>query len=97
MVQNINIMYVYAIQSERIHRIHPKHCNLENHCFCYIRPQKSPKIAQKTITQSQFSHFLNWYGIFWMAQGESSCPGGSDYVWQRGVGGLKGRVTGGRS
>ena len=29
--------------------------------------------------------FLNRYGIFWVPPGESSCPDGSEYVWQRGV------------
>ena len=42
-------------------------------------------------------NFLYWYGIFWMPPGESSHPGGSEYVWQRGVEGISGRVTGGRS
>ena len=37
------------------------------------------------------------YGIFWMPPGESSHPGGSEYVWQRGVEGVLGWVTGGRS
>ena len=37
------------------------------------------------------------YGIFWMPPGESSHPGGSKYVWQRGVEGVLGRVTGGRN
>ena len=32
-----------------------------------------------------------------MPPGESSCPGGSEYVWQRGVEGISGRLTGGRS
>ena len=41
--------------------------------------------------------FLYRYGIFWMPPGESSYPGGSEYVWQRGVEGVLGRVTGGRS
>ena len=42
-------------------------------------------------------NFLYMYGIFWMPPGESSHPGGSEYVWQRGVEGVLGRVTGGRS
>ena len=42
-------------------------------------------------------NFLYRYGIFWMPPGESSHPGGSEYVWQRGVEGISGRVTGGRS
>ena len=39
-------------------------------------------------------NFLYRYGIFWMPPGESSHPGGSEYVWQRGVEGILGRVTG---
>ena len=74
-------MYVYDIQSDRMHSFHPKHSNIENRCFRYIRPQKSPKIAQKTITQSRFSQLFDRYGIFWVIPGESSCPDGSEYVW----------------
>ena len=33
------------------------------------------------------------YLIFWVPPGESSCPGGSEYVWQRGVESLQGRVS----
>ena len=32
-----------------------------------------------------------------MPPGESLCPGGLEYVWERGVEGILGRVTGGRS
>ena len=42
-------------------------------------------------------NFLYRYGIFWMPPGESTCPGGSEYVWQRGVEGILSQVTGGRS
>ena len=52
---------------------------------------------KKRITQSRFSQFFHRYGIFWMPPGESSHPGGSEYVWQRGVEGILGRVTGSRS
>ena len=45
-----NIIYIYDKQSDRIQRIHPQRSNHENRCFRYIRPQKSPKIAQKTAT-----------------------------------------------
>ena len=38
-------------------------------------------------------NFLYRYGIFWMPPGESSHPGGSEYVWQRGVEGILGQVT----
>ena len=39
------------------------------------------------------SIFFYRYGILWIVPGESSCPNGSEYVLQRGVRGLKGRVT----
>ena len=39
-------MYIYDKQNDRIHRNHPKHSNLENRCFRYIGPQKSPKILE---------------------------------------------------
>ena len=63
-------MYIYDKQRDAIHRNHPKHWNLENRCFRFRRPQKSPKIAQKTITQSRFAQFfligmvhIRWYLI----------------------------------
>ena len=61
-------MYIYDKQSDRIHRNHPKHSILENRCFRYIRPQKSPKIAQKNdhsiaLAQKKFIGmvYLLWY------------------------------------
>ena len=82
-------MYIYGIQSDRMHSFHPKHSNLESRCFRCIRPHKSPKIAQKTDHSiAIFSIFLNRYGIFWMVPGESPFLEGSEYVWQREVGGL---------
>ena len=41
--------------------------------------------------------FFNRYGIFWVPPGESSCPDGSEYVWQRGVESLQGQVTAAQS
>ena len=52
---------------------------------------------KKRITKSDLRNFLYRYGIFWMPPGESSHPGGSEYVWQRGVEGVLGRVRGSRS
>ena len=84
-----DIMYIYDKQSGRIHRNHPKHSNPENRCFHYVRPQKSPKIAQKKRSlKCDLLNFFNRYGIFWVVPSESYCPDGSEYAWQRGVGGL---------
>ena len=43
------------------------------------------KVAENTQIFRDLLKFLNWYGIFWVPPGESSCPDGSEYVWQRGV------------
>ena len=58
--------------------------------------QKLPKKENGSLNR-HLLNFLYSYGIFWMPLGESSHPGGSEYVWQRGVEGVKGRFTGGRS
>ena len=42
-------------------------------------------------------NFWYRYGIFRIPPGESSHPGGSEYVWQMGLEGVLGRVTGGRN
>merc|ERR1711899_546003 len=55
------------------------------------------KVKKNRSLNRDLLNFLYRYGIFWMPPGESSHPGGSEYVWQRGVEGVLGRVTGGRS
>ena len=40
---------------------------------------------------------FNRYGVFWVPPGESLCPDGSEYVWQRGVESFQGQVTDGQS
>ena len=50
-------------------------------CKFGSRAQKWPKIAKKTDHSiAIYSIFLYRYGIFWMPPGESSHPGGSEYV-----------------
>merc|ERR1712004_376354 len=72
--------------------------SLNSLCKSGSRPQKSPKKAQKNGSLNRnLLKFLNRYGIFWVPPGECSCPDGSEYVWQRGVGSLQGRVTAVRS
>ena len=56
-----------------------KHSNLENYCFRYIR-----LIAQNESFSCDLLNFFNRYGLFLMVPGKSSCPEGSEYVWQRG-------------
>ena len=54
------------------------------------RAQKLPKIAKKT--DHSIAIFSICIGMVFF--GESSHPGGSEYVWQRGVEGISGQVTG---
>ena len=62
------------------------------------RAQKGPKIPQNDGSLNRdLLKFLNRHGIFSVPPGESSCPDGSEYVWERGVGSLQGRVTAARS
>ena len=56
--------------------------------------KKSPKNGS---LNRDLLNFLYGFGIFWMPPGESSHPGGSEYVWQMGVEGVLGQVTGGQS
>ena len=67
---------------------------LNSLCKSGFRPQKSQKKSPKNGSLNRdLLKFLNRYGIFWVPPGESSCPDGSEYVWQRGVESLQGRVT----
>ena len=85
-------MYIYDKQSEKIHRNHPKHSNLENRFFRYIRPQKSPKIAKKNddpITNCS----IFWIGMAYFIWYVVNPHDGSEYICQRGVGGHLGQFT----
>ena len=59
--------------------------------------ENTKKSLKNGSLKSDLLNFLNRYGIFWVPPGESSCPDGSEYVWQRGVESLQGRVTAARS
>ena len=48
------------------------------------------KLPKNGSLNRDLLNFLYRYGIFWMPPGESSHPGGSEYVWQRGVEGVLG-------
>ena len=71
--------------------------SLNSQCKSGSRPKKSPKKSPKNSLNRDLLKFLNRYGKFWVPPGESSCPDGSEYVWQRGVESLQGRVTAARS
>ena len=60
--------------------------SLNSLCKSGSRPQQSPKKSPKNRSLNRnLLKFLNRYGMFWVPPGESSCPDGSEYVWQRGV------------
>ena len=85
-------MYIYGIQSDIMHSFHPKHSNLENRCFCYIRPQKSPKIAKKNddpITNCS----IFWIGMAYFIWYVVNPHDGSEYISQGGIEGHLGRFT----
>ena len=55
--------------------------------------RKAPQVDLSEVGLPEGNHcdllkILNRYGIFWVPLGESSCPDGSEYVWQRGIGGV---------
>jgi len=73
-----------------------------NRWFYNVNMAPELKNDQKSLKKTDhliaiYSFFCIAYGIFWMPPGEFSHPGGSEYVWQRGVEGVLGWVTGGRS
>ena len=78
-----------------------KHSKTQNRWLYNVNSAPEPrndKNRQKNGSLNRdLLNFLYRYGIFWMPPGESSHPGGSEYVWQRGVEGVLGWVTGGRS
>ena len=85
-------MYIYDIQSDRIHKNHPKHSNLKNCCFRYIRPQKSPKISQKNDNSITICSIF-WIGMAYFIWYVVNPHDGSEYICQRGVGGHLGQFT----
>ena len=88
-------MWFHAKKSEETLK---KSKSLILQCKFGSRPQKWPKIAKKNGSLNRdFLNFFYRYGIFWIPPGESSHPGGSEYVWQRGVEGISGQVTGSQS
>ena len=65
-----------------------KHSKNQNRWFYNVNSapklrnyRKSPK--NRSLNRDLLN-FVYRYGIFQMPPGESSCPGGSEYVWQRG-------------
>ena len=59
-------------------------------CKFGSQAQKSPKMPKKNFALNRnLLNFFYRYGIFWMVPCESSCPDGSEYVCQRGVGVFK--------
>ena len=58
------MMNSYEIQSDRIHRNHSRHSNLENRWFCYIIWAKSPKLAKRNSKIFFWHYSIQIIGIF---------------------------------
>ena len=97
----LNVIKIYGLKCDFMQKNWKKHSKNQIRWFYYVNTatelrndQKSPKNGS---LNRDLLNFFYRYGIFWMPPGESSHPGGSEYVWQRGVEGISGQVTGGRS
>ena len=57
-------MYSYEIQSDRIHRNHPEHSNLENRSFRYVRTLRLPAEEdwKKVLEEMKRTKFLGDIG-----------------------------------
>ena len=63
----------------RFHTKNPKSLMKVNCALGLRNHQKYPK---KTLHSLVICSILNRNGIFWIIPGDSSCPYGSEYVWQ---------------
>ena len=100
MVLNTQFFNIYGRQCDFIPK-KKETLNNQYRCFYYVilapELRNDQKLPKNGSLNRDFLNFLYRYGIFWMPLGESSHPGGSEYVWQRGVEGISGQVTGSRS
>ena len=91
-------MHIYGIQCDFMHRRCWNHSNFENSWFYYVIWTSDPQNHCLLGSRDRVAvNFLNRYVIYWVVPCERARPGPSEYVWQRGLGSLEGRVTAGRS
>ena len=91
-------MHIYGTQCDFMHRSCWNHSNFENSWFYYVIWTSDPQNHCLLGSRNRVAvNFFNRYVIYWVVPCERARPELSEYVWQRGVGSLEGRVTAGRS
>ena len=91
-------MHIYGIQYDFMHRSCWNHSNFENSWFYNVISTSDPQNHCLLGSRNRVAvNFFNRYVIYWVVPCERARPELSEYVWQRGVGSLEGRVTAGRS
>ena len=86
------------MQYDFMHRSCWNHSNFENSWFYNVISTSDPQNHCLLGSRNRVAvNFLNRYVIYWVVPCERARPELSEYVWQRGVGSLEGRVTAGRS
>ena len=92
------LMHIYGMQYDFMHRSCWNHSNFENSWFYNVISTSDPQNHCLLGSRNRVAvNFFNRYVIYWVVPGERTRPELSEYVWQRGVGSLEGRVTAGRS
>ena len=77
-------MYIYGTKSDRIQQ---NAQILKIAVFAIYKTSEITKISPKKRSLNRdLLNFFYRYGIFFMVRGESSCPDGLEYVWERGEG-----------
>ena len=95
-----NVIFIYSLQCDFMQKNPKKHLKKNADFSMRIRLLSSAMTENTPKNRSLNRELLNIvyrYGIFYTVPSESLCPDGSEYVWQRVVGGVKGRDTDGRS
>ena len=92
------LMHIYGMQYDFMHRSCWNHSNFENSWFYNVISTSDPQNHCLLGSRNRVAvNFFNRYVIYWVVPCERARPELSEYVWQRGVGSLEGRVTAGRS
>ena len=85
-VLNPQSIYIFGLQCGFMQKNPKKHSKNQNRRICSVNlapglrnDQKLPK-KNGSLNRDLLNFFLHRYGIFWVPPGESSCPGGSEYV-----------------
>ena len=93
-----NLMHIYGTQCDFMHRSCWNHSNFENSWFYYVIWTSDPQNHCLLGSRNRVAvNFLTRYVIYWAVPCERARRELSEYVWQRGVGSLEGRVTASRS